>query len=413
MKPNRRQLSLREWEPTLEVRLDLAERDALQSAFPSLTIRPHERSSECYDLIPGSEVGTARLGSLSVEIRPKVAVDRLLFLISYASNPKAWRATDFGFRTERGLFEAVIPGFVLQVQHALSSGLLHGYRTTEDALMTLRGRIRVGDQIRRRFGLPIPLEVRYGEFTSDIEENRLLRAAAAVLGRQHIRSMDARRSLRATERLLAPVPIVNYDRRQLPNVAYTRRNEHYRPAVELAKLILRGSSIESGFGPIESSSFVVDMNRVFEDFVVTALREELGLSERVLAQGDRSRTRLWLDEAHRVPLKPDVSWWDSDGRCAFVGDVKYKRTTATGMPNADVYQMFAYATAADLPTGLLIYQAGEAPRREHRIVNAGKTIQIESLDVSEEPNAVLAQISQLGAVVRELRQAAMSRDVVA
>ena len=32
--------------------------------------------------------------------------------------------------------------------------LLHGYRTEEEALQTVRGRIRFDDQIRRRFGSP-------------------------------------------------------------------------------------------------------------------------------------------------------------------------------------------------------------------------------------------------------------------
>ena len=49
-----------------------------------------------------------------------------------------------------------------------SHGLLHGHCTEEDALLTVRGRIRLGDQIRRRFGIPLPVEVRYDEFTHDI-----------------------------------------------------------------------------------------------------------------------------------------------------------------------------------------------------------------------------------------------------
>ena len=32
----------------------------------------------------------------------------------------------------------------------------------------MRGRIRFDDQIRRRFGIPLPVELRYDEFTDDI-----------------------------------------------------------------------------------------------------------------------------------------------------------------------------------------------------------------------------------------------------
>ena len=43
-------------------------------------------------------------------------------------------------------------------RRAFSRGLLHGYRTEEEALYTVRGRIRFDEQIRRRFGIPLPVE---------------------------------------------------------------------------------------------------------------------------------------------------------------------------------------------------------------------------------------------------------------
>ena len=97
------------------------------------------------------------------------------------------------------------------------------------------------------------------------------------------------------------------------------------------------------------------MNRVFEDFVIVALREALGLSAIIFTQGASGKL-LHLDEARRVRLEPDMSWWEGSF-CTFVGDVKYKRLT--GNKNADLYQMLAYLAATDLQSGLLVYAAGE------------------------------------------------------
>ena len=58
-------------------------------------------------------------------------------------------------------------------------------------------------------------------------------------------------------------------------------------------------------------------------------------------------------------LAPDLTWWDGT-RCTFVGDAKYKNLTGRRVPNADLYQMLAYATALDLPGGLLVYAQDEA-----------------------------------------------------
>ncbi|MHB0960427.1 MAG: 5-methylcytosine restriction system specificity protein McrC [Pirellulaceae bacterium] len=138
---------------------------------------------------------------------------------------------------------------------------------------------------------------------------------------------------------------------------HTRLNERYWGALELAKLILQASSIELRHGQHQASSFLVDMNQVFEDFVVIALRESLGLNERQFPQNARGR-RICLDVASRVVLEPDLSWWQAN-RCCFVGDVKYKRVNAPGIKHPDLYQLLAYTVATDLPNGLLVYAAGE------------------------------------------------------
>lgn len=57
--------------------------------------------------------------------------------------------------------------------------MLQGYRTVEEALPLLRGRLREADQLRQR--LAVPLEVRYDDYTVDIPENRILLTAARRL----------------------------------------------------------------------------------------------------------------------------------------------------------------------------------------------------------------------------------------
>src|SRR5207247_1366694 len=140
------------------------------------------------------------------------------------------------------------------------------------------------------------------------------------------------------------------DPRQLPELTHTRLNAHYRPAVEFAKLILRSLSLELAHGRVRAASFLIDMNRVFEDFVVSALREQLRLSNRTFPQNAVGRN-LWLDQAQRIRLRPDISWWEN-GRCLVIGDVKYKPVQAVEIEHPDLYQLLAYTIATDLPGGL-------------------------------------------------------------
>jgi len=70
--------------------------------------------------------------------------------------------------------------------------------------------------------------------------------------------------------------------RRVPQVVFDGRSEHYRGAVGLARLILSGVSFDLGAGEVAASAFLIDMNKVFEDFVVVALRDALRVSDRVL-----------------------------------------------------------------------------------------------------------------------------------
>ncbi len=186
-------------------------------------------------------------------------------------------------------------------------------------------------------------------------------------------------------------------RRGAPTVQYTRLNSHYRPAVELARLIIDNSSLELLHGDVAGASFMLDMNRVFERFLFVALGEELGLSDNQWGRG-----RLTLDEGDAIRLEPDLSW-RSGGRYRFVGDAKYKRIKSESSPNADIYQMLAYCVAADLPSGLLIYAAGElepTESRRYRIRRADKTIEVASIDLEGQPDDLLKEVASLAKRVR-------------
>jgi 5-methylcytosine-specific restriction enzyme subunit McrC len=302
------------------------------------------------------------------------------------------------------LLEAVVPAFVAQVRRAGRRGRLHGYRSVEATLPLVRGRLRLDAQLRDHFGRVPPAEVRYDDFTVDVEENRLLKAALTRLGRLRLRSAAVARMLGQALARFEGVTDVRYDPRALPEVRYTRLNAHYRPAVELARRLLRATAFDLSRGRVTASSFLVDMNVVFEDFVVVALREALGLTPGAFPQGAAGK-EMTLDRAGSVRLRPDLSWWDGPD-CTFVGDVKYKRTGAPGVEHPDLYQLLAYTVATGLPAGLLIYAAGEAEPVSH-VVEPGKELQVTALDLAGTPETVLQQIDTLAARVRRLRRRAL------
>ena len=146
----------------------------------------------------------------------------------------------------------------------------------------------------------------------------------------------------------------------------------------------------------------MDMSKVFEEFVRRALRKELGLSNRAFPVGNRLPRSVFLDENQEIKVEPDLSWWDGT-TCMFAGDVKYKRVRGERVPNADLYQLFAYAAALDLPAGLLVYAEDEANAVVHRVRNAGKRLEIATLDLSGSIESLHVGIADLARRIRGLR----------
>ena len=159
-----RTIDLQEYEKSESYRLSVDERDTLRKV-PSLTIEPAPGVEGAYHLTPGSTTGALEIGNLSVSILPKLDISRVLFLASYALGAFKLREMErFNFEDASSLIEALALALATAARRAFASGLLHGYRTEEEAMHTVRGRIRISEQIRRRFGVPLPLEVRYDEF---------------------------------------------------------------------------------------------------------------------------------------------------------------------------------------------------------------------------------------------------------
>jgi 5-methylcytosine-specific restriction enzyme subunit McrC len=380
-------LVLGEYETLDEAALPLDEAVALAATGAVEVLRT--ASPGHWTVRAGKHVGAVRVGETELQIHPKVPVERLLYLLGYARDPRGWRDDEVLLAGVDELVPAMAVSFVALAHRALQQGVLQGYEEREESLLLLRGRLREGEQVRRRMGLALPLEVRYDEFTVDIAENRILLGAARRLLALPGVPAAARGSLVHLTAQLADVraPVAG---ERFPVVGATRLNARYRPAIRLAELVLRGRSVELLAGGVRASGFLFDMNRVFEDWLTAALTAALSAHGGTV----RPQLRTWLDEAGRIPVRPDLTWW-SQGRCTAVVDAKYKALRLADAPNADLYQMLTYCKVMELPHGHLVYAAGDEQPRTHAIRNSGVEVHVHTIDLTGSVTTLRAQVDGL------------------
>nr|NLI49275.1 restriction endonuclease [Propionibacterium sp.] len=384
-------LILREGDPPRLVELRRPVADALAAAGVvqvALTDRPGR-----WEVTPGTQIGVVSVAGLQVVIEPKIDINRLVFLMGYARRPDFWREDRVRLDADADLPEALADAFVRLAKRALEQGLLKGYLTIDDTLVVVRGRVREADQLRRRWGRSIPLEVRYDEFTVDIAENQLLLAAVEQLLRTPRVGVRHRAGLQRLRLQLADVTAPPRGGVR-PSWTPSRLNARYVPALELAELVLAGRSFEQRVGDLVVSGYLFNMATIFEGFVTVALREAF----RPFGGRSRLQYRTHLDEAETVPVRPDFVWSDA-GLPQVVVDAKYKAEKPSGFPQADLYQLLAYCTVLGLPVGHLVYAKGFEDAREHVVQNAGVRIVAHTLDLEAEPQALIGAVRDLAAAM--------------
>jgi len=343
-------LTLSEHSSSAPIPLTGAQASALNGAGGGryLSVEPAELSGH-WQVSARNYVGSILVDGIQVLVRPKIPLQNLFLLLEVGLREQDWRDEAALYEKSLDLLPALVSFFARAAETTLARGLYHSYREQRDRLVALRGRVDVARQFTQPGGA-IPVACRFTEFTADLLENSYLKAAVSrSLRVPGVQPADRHRLMRHLV-ALEDVADVTHRPSDFDDVTFTRLNEHYRPALRLARLVLENLTLQDAFGEVTASSFMLDMNELFERFVTERLRRAL---RGRLAVKDQHRDHL--DEARSVRIRPDLLF-GPERPPSLVADIKYKLTDdAAGGRNADLYQLLAYTTALDLPEGVLIY----------------------------------------------------------
>ena len=353
-----------------------------------VSVSPAGRAGR-YEIRAKHKVGVLRYDELEVRIEPKLPVSRLLYLATFHDDPSAWRDLDAAMDEAPDLLSSVGWALVHHAERCLRPTPLQGYVTREESHRYLRGRILFERQLNKNAGLALPVQLRYDEYEVNIVENRVVKAALTLVLRaggptglsQRLRHLCG--LLDGVDPWPRGMPV--------PNMVFTRLNERYRPAVTLARLLLDGRSLEFGNREAPGTAFLLNMNRVFEAYLETALSAALERFGGLV----QAQAPVTLDEAGQISMNPDLAW-RRDGTWQAVIDAKYKRATHADFPNADAYQMLAYCTALGLRRGHLVYaDLDGGPPQTFTVRSSGTELEVSALDLSLDVEALRTEIQQL------------------
>ena len=232
---------------------------------------------EMHRLNPNQWVGVVVLPSgRRLESYPKVPVRNLFYMLAVAYKIDPFLQEQASMDRLDAMLEFVGRYFADLVEQRLERGLYRSYIEVEDNLATVRGRIAFAEDIRRNYVMRHRTYCRYSDFTWDIPENQVIRQVAHLLSGWGFRR-DLRLRLARIDAMMAEVTRTNLPGRAVASFRYNRQNDDYKPLHQLCRLFLDGASLSEDEGVFDFRTFLVDMNKLFEEFITQVLLERVSI----------------------------------------------------------------------------------------------------------------------------------------
>jgi 5-methylcytosine-specific restriction enzyme subunit McrC len=325
-----------------------------------------------WELTARQYVGAIVLSDLRVIIEPKVSLQNLFYMLTYAHNLADFRREAFQLAAGDDLFEFIVVIFRRQVEQLVQRGIYRAYVTEEDNHPFLRGRLVMADHLQRNALHVERFYQRTSDFTADVLENRILRYTLGLLSRLEYRERELRQQIRRVASAFAEVSLTPIAPADCDLVVYTRLNGAYRTRINLARLLIQHLSLEGRAGQTEFASYLLDMNKVFELFVARFLASHFASHASIQVE---IKPNVWLDADCQEEGIPDIVL-RRDGHRYLVLDTKYK-TFHDRPAEDDRNQMVTYCHTLGLQRGILIY-ADDWPV-DHRASFKGIVIDAQAL----------------------------------
>ena len=331
-----------------------------------------------------------------IHIHPKLPLQNLFNMWAYAYQLKSFHLLD-GLVNVGSLVAFYDQLACILAQRVLTrtrQGLYLAYQARNGRLAFLRGQLDLQQVWQRPLQPTLPC--RYDIHTADTPDNQILAYTLSQIARSHRCRPAVQASIRRAYRALAgAVTPHEFQADDCYGRTYTRLNQDYQPLHALCRFFIAHTGPQQANGQQKMLPFLVDMARLYEQFVAAWLQTYLPNPWRIRAQ-----ERINIGQQHNgLQFDIDLVLYGRDERPYAVLDTKYK--TPTRPSNNDINQIIAYAKAKGCREAVLVYPV--ALERPLNVTLDG--LRLRSLTFGLEANLELAGhqfLVDLGTAVAEM-----------
>ena len=298
---------------------------------------------------------------LGLALLPKVGLLNLFGMLEYAYHLEL-KSIDgiFGCATLEEFYECLANVLAMRILNRQQKGLYRTYVSQSESVGFIRGRMDIGDTVRRPWGVNRKCD--YEEHTADIEENRLLLWTLRCIAQSGLCSERVMKTVRRCYRGLQGVTsLQQFNFSDCIGRLYNRLNGDYEILHGLCRFFLEQCGPMHSSGSHTMFPFLIDMAHLYELFVAEWLRVNLpeGFTLQIQANVNFSG-------ANRLKFIIDLVICDlATGRTLCVLDTKYKCHDTPAKD--DISQVVTYAEIKGCKDAILIYPSELNENMDHRL----------------------------------------------
>jgi len=240
--------------------------------------------------------------------------------------------------------------FLTESEKILKHGLKKNYRTAQQNLNTVKGKILFTKQIRKNAFHGERFFVEHKIFDVNNPLNQILLKALLIL---KTLGHNANHNIRINRLLLnlEGISEKNVTAKWFEKLKFDRNTERYRSVITLAKLIILKYSPDLKGGNENVLAILFDMNMLFEKYIYKKLKVlQSDIDIPIVKVKDQNRTVFWESRG----LRADILVM-SDNEKTIVIDTKWKVLKDNKPSDSDLKQMFVYNLHYNTSLSILLY----------------------------------------------------------
>jgi 5-methylcytosine-specific restriction enzyme subunit McrC len=335
----------------VEIAFDTEELNIIQNEFKN-KIEVIFKSNHQQTVKAKQHVGYVILPNHIINIEPKIKGINFINMVRYALDLLGIKEQDLPATENRNFYDILVSFFLHMVESLVKRGLHNKYVEVNENINVVRGKILFKEHILNNLNRPDKVFCGFSELTPDILENQIIKFTLFYLSRCTFIDNTLNSHLLTLYKKLDNVELKPQAANTFQSITYTPLNEHYRPMINLCDLLLRDSSIDiETIGQKSSLSFLINMDKLFEDFVGNFLKEKLGKHNVKLQRKAYPEISNKNNAALYVHL--DIQLFHNNSPIMIL-DTKYKEYR--GKPEEEeVAQMVLYSNSTRIKQCVLVY----------------------------------------------------------